>query len=145
LGRDFDDDDDRAGGPNVAIISDRLLQRRFGGDRSLVGRRVMLNDREYLVIGVMPPRFANVALPSVDIWAPLQDRTQAPFNSREWGHHYQVIGRLAAGETVSRGTRGWPTSGGPPLRNSRARRWRALRGACWTRIRQREGFGAGRR
>jgi len=133
VGRDFDDDEERAGGPNVAIISDRLLQRRFGGDRSLVGRRVMLDDSEYLVIGVMPPRFANVALPSVDIWAPLQDRTQAPFNSREWGHHYQIIGRLDAGETVERATRELATIGRAPVPQFARAPWADMKGGMLVR------------
>ncbi|HEY2377601.1 MAG TPA: ABC transporter permease [Gemmatimonadaceae bacterium] len=102
VGRDFDSDDDRVGGPRVVILSDRLLQRRFGGDRSLVGRRIMLDDDEYLVIGVMPPRFSNVIAPSADIWAPLQEQATAEFNSREWGHHYRIVGRLQRASSAAR-------------------------------------------
>jgi putative ABC transport system permease protein len=102
VGRDFSDDEDHIGGPRVVILTDRLVQRRFGGDRGIVGRRVMLDDDEYLVIGVMSPRFANVVAPSADIWAPLQEQAQASFNGREWGHHYQIIGRLADRLTAER-------------------------------------------
>jgi putative ABC transport system permease protein len=40
IGRDFTAADDRPGAPNVVILSDGLLQRRFGGDRSIVGRSI---------------------------------------------------------------------------------------------------------
>jgi len=105
LGRDFDEADDQIGGQRVAIISDRLLQRRLGGDRSIVGRPIMLDDNQYLVVGVMPPRFANVLGPSADVWAPLQERSRAPFNSREWGHHYRIVARIEPPLTVDRARR----------------------------------------
>jgi predicted permease len=101
-GRDFLDGDDQVGGPNVAILSDRLVQRRFGGDQSIVGRRVQVEDDEYLVIGVMPRGYVNVITPLTDIWAPMQARATASFNSREWGHHYQIVGRLAPSVTAER-------------------------------------------
>jgi putative ABC transport system permease protein len=97
VGRDFMASEDETGGPRVAVLSDRLVQRRFGGDRGIVGRSIMLDDGQYLVIGIMPPRFVNSLAPSADIWAPLQAQRQTPFNSREWGHHYQIIGRLRGG------------------------------------------------
>ena len=105
VGRDFDKSDDQVGGQRGTIISDRLLQRRFGGDRSIVGRPIMLDDNQYLFIGVMPPRFANVLAPSADIWAPLQERSRAPFNSREWGHHYRIVARLEPSLTADRARR----------------------------------------
>ena len=94
VGRDFTTSEDQQAGPRVVILSDRLVRRRFGGDRGIVGRAVRLNDDEYLVIGVMPPRFTDVLAPAADIWAPLQAPLHSAFNSREWGHHYRIVGRL---------------------------------------------------
>ncbi len=94
VGRDFTASEDQPNGPRVAVLSDRLVRRRFGGDRGIVGRTVRLNDDEYLVIGVMPPRFTDVLAPAADIWAPLQAPPRSGFNSREGGHHYRVVGRL---------------------------------------------------
>jgi len=94
VGRDFAASEDQPSGTRIVILSDRLVQRRFGGDRGIVGRSIRLNDNEYLVIGVMPPRFTDVLAPAADIWAPLQAPTHGEFNSREWGHHYQIVGRL---------------------------------------------------
>ena len=47
LGRDFDDSDDRANGPNVVVLGDGLWRRRFGADASIVGRQVRLNDNAF--------------------------------------------------------------------------------------------------
>ena len=93
-GRGFVPEDDRPGGPRVVILSYALAQRRFGG-RAAVGRQVELGSNPYLVIGVMPPNFDNVITPSVEIWAPLQERSSGDLTGREWGHHYSVVGRLA--------------------------------------------------
>ena len=63
LGRDFQASDDRLNGPNVVILSDALWRRRFGGDRTIVGRQITLDDNSYTVIGVMPSAFENVLAP----------------------------------------------------------------------------------
>ena len=54
LGRGFTADDDRPDHWRVLLLSDALWRRRFGADPSIVGRTVVMNDREYRVIGVMP-------------------------------------------------------------------------------------------
>lgn len=129
LGRDFQQSDDTFRGPNVVIVSHSLWQRRFASDRSLIGQQVKLDGDLYTVIGVMPERFENVLAPDAEVWAPLQYNTTLPPNSREWGHHLQVVGRLrdsvspqqAASELVvilhTLGTvyiNGFNEAGGPP-------------------------------
>jgi putative ABC transport system permease protein len=94
LGRDFQASDDRFRGPNVVILSDGLWRRRFAGDGTVVGRQVTLDDNVYTVIGVMPASFKNVLAPSAELWAPLQYNTTLPPDSREWGHHLLMVGRL---------------------------------------------------
>jgi putative ABC transport system permease protein len=100
LGRDFDAADDRPRAPFVALISDSVWRRRFGGDRSIVGRQVLFEDTPVTVIGVMPATFENVLSPSAEIWSALQYDATLPTNGREWGHHLHMIGRLreSAGE-----------------------------------------------
>jgi len=123
VGRDFVGADEAVGGPKVVILSDRLLQRRFGGDRSLVGQPVHLDGDEYLVIGILPPHFSNVLSPSADLWSPLQERAQAPFNSREWGHHYEIVARLAANMSTNRAQRELANIGRAPLAQFARPRW----------------------
>ena len=102
LGRDFQASDDRLNGPNVAILSDALWRRRFGGDPAIVGRQITLDDNSYSVIGVMPGGFENVLAPSAELWAPLQyDLSQG----RAWGHHLRTVGRLKPGVSVDSASR----------------------------------------
>ena len=48
-------------GPNVIVLSDALWQRRFGGDRSLIGTQVRFNGRALTVIGVAPAGFHGLS------------------------------------------------------------------------------------
>ena len=57
LGRTFVADDARDNQPSVVIISYGLWQRRFGGDSGIVGRQIVLNNRQNTVVGVMPANF----------------------------------------------------------------------------------------
>jgi len=100
-GRDFTTTDDRDGGPRVVILSDVLWHRRFGADPAIVGRSVTLDDDPYLVIGVMPPTFENVPAATADIWRPLQYKTAFTPDSREWGHHLRLVGRVRSGVDLS--------------------------------------------
>ena len=43
--------------PNSVLISDSLWHSRFGGDRAIPGRTIRLNEREFTIVGVMPPDF----------------------------------------------------------------------------------------
>jgi predicted permease len=97
IGRDFLESEDQLNGPDVAILSDGLWRRRFGGDIEIVGRQVRLDDNSFTVIGVMPGGFENVLAPSAEIWSPLQYDQSLPPQSREWGHHLRMIGRLRPG------------------------------------------------
>jgi putative ABC transport system permease protein len=106
IGRDFAESDDAVHGPQVAIISDGLLQRRFGGDRSIVGKQVTLDGEPFTVIGVMPRGFDNVLSPAAEVWTPLQyDASLPSLNGREWGHHLRMIARVKTGVAMERARR----------------------------------------
>ncbi len=57
IGRGFTGTEDLPGGPQAAVISYGLWQSRFGGDRGILGRTVLLNGVPYPVIGVLPAEF----------------------------------------------------------------------------------------
>jgi len=98
LGRSFDSSDDRPNGSKVAILSDKLWRRRFGADPAILGRAISLDGVNYTVLGVMPNSFENVLAPSTDVWTLLQyDPSLPSFDSREWGHHLRMIGRVRPG------------------------------------------------
>jgi putative ABC transport system permease protein len=114
LGRDFTPADDRPKGPNVVILS-HALWRRLGGDAAVVGRTVTLDDTPYTVIGVMPEGFENLLSPSAQAWAPLQYGESFAPNSREWGHHLRMVGRLRPEVDQDAGARDLAVIAGSPL------------------------------
>lgn len=102
VGRGFTTAEDQPGGPRVAVVSDALVARRFGGQRSIVGHTIQLDGDPYVIIGVMPSGFANVIAPTAEVWTPMQERSSGDLAARAWGHHYAMVGRLAAGTTIER-------------------------------------------
>src|SRR5205085_1020430 len=50
IGRSFSEDEDKVGAPPVVLISDRLWQRAFNADPSVLGRSITLHDQNYTVI-----------------------------------------------------------------------------------------------
>jgi predicted permease len=57
LGRTMNDGDDNAAANPVAVLSHRFWERRFNGDRGVVGRQVNLNNVAFTIVGVTPPGF----------------------------------------------------------------------------------------
>jgi predicted permease len=94
LGRSLDAADDRPGGARTVVLSDRLWRRRFAADSGIVGRALTLGDVPHTVVGVMPPTFENVLLPSAEVWTLLQYDPALPPQGREWGHHLHLVARL---------------------------------------------------
>jgi putative ABC transport system permease protein len=69
VGRSFRSDEDRAGAPRVTVISHGLWQRRFGGDRKIVGKALALNGESYTVVGVLPQDYRFGA--QTDVFVPI--------------------------------------------------------------------------
>ena len=61
----------KQGGYPVVVLGYGLWQRRFGGDRSIVGKSITLNQQPFTVIGVAPKKFSGTFLgPAPDLWIP---------------------------------------------------------------------------
>ncbi len=91
LGREFIPDDDRAGGPDVAVLNYSLWREHFNGDSSAVGRSVSLDGVPYTVIGVMPQGFASN--PPADLWTTIEPVR----DSMGSGMNYEIIARIRPG------------------------------------------------
>jgi len=94
FGRSLTQTDDRPGGGDVVLISERLWERQFQRDAAAIGRTIRLDDRPRTIIGVLPARsdfgvlqilsaadygrgFADRdARTSIDVWVPLQADAQ---------------------------------------------------------------------
>ncbi|MCI0445782.1 ABC transporter permease [bacterium] len=72
IGRTFVAGEDKPNGRKVVILSDGLWKRRFGGDRNVTGKDILINGEKYSVIGVVPPRFEFPMEPTAQIWTPMQ-------------------------------------------------------------------------
>ena len=95
LGRNFAPDELQPGPATVVLLSDALWRTRFGGDRSIVGRSVMLNGTPRTVVGVMPQDFAYPA--DATMWLPLVPTgNNADSRGSLW---LSVIGRVRNGVT----------------------------------------------
>jgi predicted permease len=85
----------------VAVISDGLWRERFGGDQNAVGRTMTLSGRTYTIVGVMPPRYADPIVGSVDAWIPVDMRPGFDVDNVD-NHYLAVIGRLRPATTIGR-------------------------------------------
>lgn len=97
LGRLFGADDDREGAPGIVLLSYGLWQRTFGGDPTVLGRTVRLDDEPHAVIGIMPPDFQ---FPDRDtlFWAPFR-YPEAGYQDRN-DNWWDVVGRLKPGVSI---------------------------------------------
>ena len=108
LGRLIDPQDDRPDAPAVLVLDYEYWQSRFGGDPSILGESVSLNQQPFTVIGVLPPAFqgtlqigarANVSVPIAS------GSDLSPFSAPLMDENYwwiRIMGRPQPG--VSRAT-----------------------------------------
>jgi putative ABC transport system permease protein len=94
LGRTFAPEEDRPGGPALALISSGLWRSRFGSDPEIINRAIDLGGEPYTIIGVLGPTFASD--PKSDIWLPLKPDP----NSIDQGHYLRSTARLKPGVTI---------------------------------------------
>jgi predicted permease len=99
LGRVFSAQDDSAGAPKTAMISYGYWQRKFAGDRGVVGRSMTIDSELREIIGVLPKGFhIDTRTPSIVI--PFQfDRNKMTLGN----FSFQGVGRLKPGVTPAQG------------------------------------------
>ena len=95
-GRTFTEEHDVPNADPVVVLSHELWQRSFGGDQSVIGKRVEIQGSQRTVLGVMPPGF-DLHDSKAQIWAPLG---LDPSNRQNRGSHFlYLVGRLAPGSS----------------------------------------------
>ena len=92
-GRAFTKAEETPGSARVAIVSDGLWRRSFGGDPALLGQTVSLNDQPVTIVGIMPPQFQLGF--TADLFLPMQAHPNANHDPNA-----TVIGRLSPGVTL---------------------------------------------
>lgn len=91
-GRAFTDAEERPGSPPVAMISEGLWKRRFGGSRSILGQSVNLNGQATTIVGIAPAPLSLIS--AGEVFTPL---TIDPAKEVRLNHVLLVFGRLHSG------------------------------------------------
>src|SRR5215510_6799616 len=85
-GRTFLPEEELAGNDDVVLLSEGLWNRRFAGDKDIIGQRIMLNGRSCAVVGVVPDGYEWPI--GADLWTPL---VMTPELKRERAMHSLII------------------------------------------------------
>ncbi|MBL8213824.1 MAG: ABC transporter permease, partial [Bryobacterales bacterium] len=97
IGRLFEAEECKWNGPRVVVLSHAFWQRRFAGDRGVLGRKLILDDQPVEVVGVLPESFdfGRVFAPGtrIDLFFPFP---LTPETNR-WGNTLSIVGRLKPG------------------------------------------------
>jgi putative ABC transport system permease protein len=93
VGRTPTEADSAPGAPAIAVLGYKFWMRQFGGDPSVLGRSMLLNDTVRTVIGVMPRRFM---WRGADVYLPVAFRRGEVL---EGVHYVHLLGRLKPGVT----------------------------------------------
>jgi predicted permease len=103
LGRTFMEEEDHAGAPGVAVISDALWRNHYGASRDVLGKTVRLDEKPFIIVGVMPRGFlfpfdGAPLSERADLWVPIAfSADRLADRVREFG--VGVVGRLRPGVT----------------------------------------------
>ncbi|MBV8116220.1 MAG: ABC transporter permease, partial [Silvibacterium sp.] len=102
LGRVFtqQEDDQKQ---QVAVLSYATWKSRFHGDRNIVGQKILLDRKPYVVIGVMPRNFEFPLVPGhlnrSELWVPMSFTEQELSQQGTANWSWQMVGRLKSGVT----------------------------------------------
>jgi len=106
LGRGFLAEEEKAG-THVVVLSQGLWQSRFGGDRRIVGRKVHINGKSFMVVGVAPRGFQFPEdAPPMQLWTTIAEDAsvteETPMTEQRGARVTDTIGRLKPGVTPDR-------------------------------------------
>jgi putative ABC transport system permease protein len=105
LGRTFRAEEEQEGNEHVVVLSESLWRSRFNADPSVLGRSILLDRRNYVVVGIVPSWFrlpfgvTNATSRRFQVFRPLalsqRERTRLTGN-----HNYAAVARLRHGATA---------------------------------------------
>jgi len=98
LGRVILPEEDKPEANKVVMLNYGLWQQRYGGERNIIGRELLLNGEKYTVVGVMPAGFQFLDK-HVDLWVPIaftSERLAARGN-----HYLKTVARMKPGVSVA--------------------------------------------
>ena len=96
-GRAFTAEEDLPNGPKVALVGERLWERRFDRDPEIVGRSLSLSGEPHVVVGVVGEGFDFSDFGAARRLDPVPARP----NATDQGHYFTVAGRLRPGVSLA--------------------------------------------
>ena len=105
LGRTFLPNEDEPGN-RVVVLSHELWQRRFGGDRAIIGKSVTLDGQQFQVIGVMPRRFTfPISSVPPELWTSMSllratSDGSTPMTEQRDNDFFRCVARLKPGVSI---------------------------------------------
>jgi putative ABC transport system permease protein len=102
LGRPFTEDEDKPGGPALAVLNERIWRAQFNGDPNIVGKKITLDNQSCLVIGVAPEQIEDWTA-GLDVIIPLSLMPVFGDGSSQFrgSHHLDCYGRLREGASLA--------------------------------------------
>jgi len=100
IGRLFTASEDNPQGAATVVLTHNLWERRYGGDRNILGKTIQLNSHPYTVIGVLPPSFTYPDS-QIQLWTAFYHEEEPRQVQRPDIHNYFVIARLRPGATLA--------------------------------------------
>jgi predicted permease len=104
LGRLFSRDEDRQGAAPVVLLAEGFWQRRFGSDRDIIGKQIIMNGDAYTVVGVIPAtfHFSTFNFNGIkDVYVPVAQTKDPFFYHRDVHEGMDAIGRLKPGVSLA--------------------------------------------
>jgi putative ABC transport system permease protein len=102
LGRPFTEEEDKAGGPFLAVINERIWRNKFGADPNIIGKTISLDNQRCLIVGVAPAQIEDWTA-GLDVLIPLN--LMPAFGNdglfQRAGHQLDCYGRLKPGVTLA--------------------------------------------
>ncbi len=87
-GRTLDTDSAEVRAPNLAVVSYDLWRSAFGGATDVIGRTVVLDERVFRIVGVMPQGFTGADATTTDFWIPIENVSAVLGN--EWNSEWDA-------------------------------------------------------
>ena len=104
MGRIFTQQEDEQK-EQVTVVSYALWQNRLHGDPHVLGTKILLDRKPYVVIGVMPRNFEFPLVPghlnSSELWVPMSFTQQETSATGAAGWNFSMVGRLKPGITAA--------------------------------------------
>jgi len=100
-GRTIQPADEKTGAEPVAVLSQELWHRRFGGNPAAIGSTLQVDGVARRIVGIMPGGF-HFPDPEVELWLPM---TIDPAHLRTGSFNYHGVGRLRPGVSPKQASR----------------------------------------